>query len=119
MKTKGLISFTVVLFTVNFTVNLLLSASSEALPRVTYSDGFISVKARKVPIATLLLSISEATGINIYVSKDLPPKLVSACISKKPLEDALKRILRDFSYAVYTQRKMESGKYLPLLFTRS
>ena len=83
---------------------MLNTAKASSRPEVSYSDGLLSVKAVKAPFLPVLESIGKATGIEIFVSRELKPGNISIQVTDEPLEDALKRMLRGFSYAaVYSK----------------
>jgi len=84
---------------------LLISAIAEAKPVVVYSKGKLSVKAYNQPLMSLLYSMSQVTGIKFYVSKKLQAEVVNINISNRRVEDVLKMVLKNFSYAtVYTKK---------------
>jgi len=83
----------------------LISAIVEAKPVVIYSKGKLSIKAYNQPLISLLYSMSQVTGIKFYVSKKLQAELVNINISNRPVEDALKILLKNFNYAtIYTKK---------------
>jgi len=64
-----------------------------------YRDGLISLKGDGLSLLPLLQRISESTGIQILVFGPLSPYPVSVDMIDKPVEEALKSILRGYSYA--------------------
>ena len=64
-----------------------------------YRDGLISLKGDGLSLLPLLQRISESTGIQILVFGSLSPYPVSVDMIDKPVEEALKSILRGYSYA--------------------
>ena len=83
-----------------------LPLASENTPEVKFQDGLLTVKAVKTPLLQVLESIGNATGVDIFVSKDLTPSDISIQFADEPLEEALKRVLRGLNYAaVYTKGK--------------
>ncbi len=75
-------------------------AFSQNQARVSYSDGRLSVDATEVPLHSVLRTVAEMTGLEIFVSEDLQGERVTARVEHQPLEAALKRLLRRFSHAM-------------------
>ena len=89
-----------------FCLFMLNTVQAEAMPEIGYSDGLLSVKAVKAPLLPVLELIGKATGIEVFVSRDLKPDNISIQLTDEPLEGAFKRILRGLSYAaVYSKNK--------------
>ena len=75
-------------------------AKASAEPEVfKYKDGFISLKGDRVSFLPLLQRISESTGIQIVIVSSLNPSSISVDMTDKPIEEALKSILKGYSYA--------------------
>ncbi|OEU61199.1 MAG: hypothetical protein BA867_04465 [Desulfobacterales bacterium S5133MH16] len=75
-------------------------AKASAEPEVfKYKDGFISLKGDGVSFLPLLQRISESTGIQIVIVSHLNPSSISVDMTDKPIEEALKSILKGYSYA--------------------
>jgi len=64
-----------------------------------YRDGLISLKGDGLSLLPLLQRISESIGIQILVFGPLSPRAVSVDMIDKPVGEALKSILRGYSYA--------------------
>ena len=93
---------------------ILNTAQASSGPDVSYSDGLLSVKSVNAPFLPVLESIGKATGIEIFVSRDLKPGNISVQIIDEPLEDALKRMLRGLSYAAVYSKDMDSWRMTAL-----
>jgi type II secretory pathway component GspD/PulD (secretin) len=76
------------------------TANGEPLPNVSYSKGCLTVKAAKVPLFTLLESISDAADVEFYISEGVEPCEVTVEIAQEPLDRALKRVLDAFNHTV-------------------
>lgn len=73
--------------------------SSAELEVFDYKDGLISLKGDGVSFLPLLQRISESTGIQIVIVSHLNPSSISVDMTDKPIEEALKSILKGYSYA--------------------
>ena len=83
-----------------------LPLAAQNTSEVKFQDGLLTVKAEKTPLLPILESIGKATGVEIFVSKDLKPRDISIQFADEPLEEALKRVLRGLNYAgVYCKEK--------------
>ena len=65
--------------------------SEEPPLKVSFQNNFLSVKARKQPIALVLLKIGEAMGIPVEVQSQVD-QLVDRDIAKAPADDAILRL---------------------------
>jgi len=90
------------------------TAQAGIRPEVDYSNGLLSIKAVKSPLLPVLESIGKATGIEIFVSRDLKPGDISIQFADEPLEDGLKRVLRGLSYAAVYSRDKDSWRMTAL-----
>lgn len=79
-------------------------AKASAGPEVfEYRDGFISLKGDGLSLLSLLQRISESAGIELLVVGPVSPRPVTLDMIDKPVEEALRSILRGYSYsAVYS-----------------
>ncbi len=107
---KNKISYVVIRVIACVLLVLVIASSVRAKPAVTYLKGLLCVKAHNEPLSSLLYSMSQVTGIKFYVSKRLQPELINVDISNRPVEDVLKMILKNFSYATVYTRKGGSWK---------
>jgi len=73
---------------------------------LTYKNGLTTLEADRTPLMDVLMALTEASGIEILVSKEIVPGEVSLVLVDEPTELVLKRLLRGYSYAVvYAKRR--------------
>jgi len=73
--------------------------------QVRYAKGNLTVRAVDTPLTSLLASITEATGIKVFLSTELRHATVSARVVDRELEEGLKSVLRGLNYAVIYRKK--------------
>jgi len=93
-----------------FTANDARSASRSEF-FFEYKEGMICLNGKRIPILPLLEKIIEASSIEIFVIDGIDSRSITADFKDRPLEDALKSILKDCNYAiVYCEDKSSTGK---------
>jgi hypothetical protein len=86
---------------------ILASVSVWAVPtgKVHYENEKLTVQAEQTPLFSLLESIKEQTGMQVYLAEGVSPHKVSASFHNRPLRQALMRVLGSNSYAlVYSKQ---------------
>lgn len=77
----------------------------------SYANGRLTLNAVDVPILKLLKTVSKSASFDVFVSEHLKTdKVINLQISDILLENALKRILRNFSYAAIYKKSGNSLK---------
>lgn len=81
---------------------------------VSLRGELVTVRAREMPLLTLLQQISEATGTEIYLFCPAGSKRVTVEFTDRPLESALGTILKGCSYAVVSgdEGRLKGAVYL-------
>lgn len=75
-----------------------------------YRDGLLNLEARQRPLLDLLKEIARASGIEIILFDPVDPVPTDVGMKDRPLDQALKAILRGYSYAViYGSENNASG----------
>lgn len=85
-------------------VIIFVCSSLLAAPKVSLKDDKISISVKDESLSSVLYSISQATGIEIYIAEDVPLKPISIDLSNMPIEEAFKRILKGYNYATVHER---------------
>lgn len=88
-----------------FMPSVVRAATAPDKPVLSFQDGRITVKASGTPLLQLLKEVSKTTGVEIAVAEKLRPGLINADIDNKPLEDALKSLLKGYNYAAIYSKK--------------
>lgn len=65
-----------------------------------YKEGMISLNGESIPILPLLEKITEVSSIEIFVIDDIDSRSITVDFKDRPLEDALRSILKGCSYAI-------------------
>ena len=60
--------------------------------RIQFKDNLLSVKAKKQPVALVLLKIGEELGIPVDIQDQNVPTVIDAEISKLPIEDVVRQL---------------------------
>ena len=81
-----------------FTANDASASRSEFF--FEYKEGMISLKSDNIPIMSLLEKITEVSSIEIFLIDDIDSRSITADFKDRSLEDALRSILKDCSYAI-------------------
>jgi hypothetical protein len=69
------------------------------VPRIRFAHGLISVDVENVPLRSLLGEVSRVSGVSIaYIGSERVDPKVSARFQDLPLEEGIKRLLRDSDY---------------------
>lgn len=66
--------------------------------------GRVSLQADSVDLLPVLAALSRQAGMDIFIAEELVPGPVQVEIRELPTEEALKRLLRDYSYAAIFTR---------------
>lgn len=104
-------SFIILLFPVLLILLAPVSAVQAAAGdiQVSYQDQLLTLKAQEVDIKTILLRISDETGVFVRFPKTIE-KQVSVELTDTPLAKALKKLLRGLNHAIiYTSFKKNQG----------
>jgi hypothetical protein len=72
---------------------------------LTFEEGLLSLEAKNICLGILLEALAEQSYAQIHLSPSIADKPVSASFKELPLEQAIKHILRDTSYALQTKSK--------------
>ncbi len=65
-----------------------------------YKEGMITLKGDRIPIMPLLEKITEVSSIEIFLIDDIDSRSINVDFRDRSLEDALRSILKDCSYAI-------------------
>lgn len=72
---------------------------------VAWEEGRLTAVVEDMPLVEFLAKLSDLTGIDIAVSKELKLENISLKLTERPLDEAIKTILKGYSYAaVYTKQ---------------
>ena len=83
-----------------------MADKKESIPEMRYSDGRLTLKAVDASLLALIETISKLARFDVFIAKDFISGNISANIEDQPLEDALKHILINCSYAaIYSKDK--------------
>jgi len=85
-----------------------MAEKKNSIPEMLYSDGRITLKAIDAPLLALIKTISKSAGFDVFIAKDFISGNISANIEDQPLEDALKHILINCSYAAIYSKNVDS-----------
>lgn len=81
---------------------------------LSYHKGLLSLQADQAPLVKILRELADKTGIDVMVSPDIQPMDVSIRLAEEPVELALRRLLRGFSYAVVYARTEDAWQVASL-----
>ena len=110
MKEK--LIFSIVCFLAFVSSHIFFPSAGQGSQIVAKSDGsLISIEAQNVPLIDILFEIAEHTDLLISTS---PPLLETTSCSYKnvPIEDAVHRLLKDYSYAAVYERNVNENVIL-------
>lgn len=83
------------------------SATENLLVNYVKTENVLSLSAHQVPLSKVLASLSDATGLAIYMNLKAEQN-ISVVIKEKTLEAAIKRLLSDSNYIGYYE-SMDNG----------
>lgn len=83
-------------------------APAEEKKSFEYANGLLTLEANQRPISEVLAQISGAVGIEIIVFDPIDSARISVTVKDKPLEEALRTILKGYSHSVVYNPKRES-----------
>lgn len=83
-----------------------------APPDVTESEGKVSVKATEVPLVDVLKAMEKKAGVVLKASPKLEG-LISCDLVAATVEEALKKLLVDYNYALFQRQKVKVSTLRP------
>ena len=89
-------------------------AQADSTLQLTYFEGRVTLTARQAPLFGVLRALADATGIAVSATEDFVPGSVNLELIDEPLEEALKRILRETNYAAVYAREGETYRLAAL-----
>jgi len=95
-----------VLFAMAAALLVASSVGAAIKPGAKYVGGNLTLDAKGATIAEVLETIARTAGIDVYVARgfQVAGEKMTAQIANEPLEEAIRRILRGYSYAaIYTK----------------
>jgi hypothetical protein len=95
MKKLKMSGLSILFFFLFFCYNPLCAAPIE----INSSNGNLSINAEKIQLVHILEAIAKQTGIKFMTGADLDEE-VSCRIQNEPTEDALKKLLKDYNFAI-------------------
>lgn len=67
---------------------------------LSLSEGLVSLDADGAGLKPLLQDLSQQSGFKLWMADNLPPRQISARFERQPLEQVLRRLLKNGSYAL-------------------
>lgn len=76
---------------------------------IKISNNHISVNLNNVPMRQVLEKLSTQTGIKTWISDSVKPKNITARFEMLPMDESLRRLLRDSSYLLVHDNKGDTA----------
>lgn len=87
--------------------------SAQGKFEISITNDLVSLDADKADLKLVLQQLSAQSGIKLWIAKSLQPQQVSLHFEKQTMEEALRRLLEDDSYAlVYDDNAVVTALYV-------
>lgn len=71
-----------------------------SLSSVRYVNDRLSLDVRQESFFSVLERVSKLTGIRFFISEEIKPAEVNVFVNRKPLQEGLRKVLRDYNFAM-------------------
>ena len=109
-KTRFIISlgFSVIIFLIP---TIILASANLQLD---YKDNKLSLHSEQASLFSILESFQDKTGMQVFIYENISPQSISLSFSELPLRQGIKRILRNYSYALLYKQDGDAWKPIKL-----